>query len=203
MRRSTPASTGLGYTFCGRLARGRRGFFVSFSPAVSPKATQGDRRTDQGLADSTVAVQRTLPDSPGPSTPGSEAGSNYYGAFYRSEFVCQLAARHRRTPRPPWAMQKFKRLARPYPPELVGMAGSSFMPVILRRLNCVRYSGVVTPWCTGIDAGCRGAGMTVQTVPGNGTPKRAGGGGSLPPLTRQSRRSPTGPSTNPRTGCGS
>ena len=28
----------LGYTFCGRLARGRRGFFVSFSPAVSPKA---------------------------------------------------------------------------------------------------------------------------------------------------------------------
>ena len=32
----------LGYTFRGRLARGRRGFFVSFSP--------GDRQTDQGLA---------------------------------------------------------------------------------------------------------------------------------------------------------
>ena len=30
----------LGYTFCGRRARGRRGFFVSFSPAVSPKAKQ-------------------------------------------------------------------------------------------------------------------------------------------------------------------
>ena len=28
----------LGYTFRGRLARGRRGFFVSFSPAVSPNA---------------------------------------------------------------------------------------------------------------------------------------------------------------------
>ena len=28
----------LGYTFRGRLARGRRGFFVSFSPAMSPKA---------------------------------------------------------------------------------------------------------------------------------------------------------------------
>ena len=30
----------LGYTFCGRRARGRRGFFVSFSPAVSPNAKQ-------------------------------------------------------------------------------------------------------------------------------------------------------------------
>ena len=30
----------LGYTFRGRLARGRRGFFVSFSPAVSPNAKQ-------------------------------------------------------------------------------------------------------------------------------------------------------------------
>ena len=28
----------LAYTFRGRLARGRRGFFVSFSPAMSPKA---------------------------------------------------------------------------------------------------------------------------------------------------------------------
>ena len=40
----------LGYTFCGRLARGRRGFFVSFSPAVRPQREKGDRRTDQGLA---------------------------------------------------------------------------------------------------------------------------------------------------------
>ena len=30
----------LGYTFRGRRARGRRGFFVSFSPAVSPNATK-------------------------------------------------------------------------------------------------------------------------------------------------------------------
>ena len=30
----------LGYTFRGRLARGRRGFFVSFSPAMSPNAKQ-------------------------------------------------------------------------------------------------------------------------------------------------------------------
>ena len=61
----------LGYTFRGRLARGRRGFFVSFSPAMSPKAKKaiGEQIRDWHLN------RRSLLDSPGPSTPGSEAGS--------------------------------------------------------------------------------------------------------------------------------
>ena len=67
----------LGYTFRGRLARGRRGLFRELLTSHEPQGVlQGDRRTDQVLTGtSTVAVQRTLPDSPGPSTPGSEAGS--------------------------------------------------------------------------------------------------------------------------------
>ena len=68
----------LGYTFRGRLARGRRGFFVSFSPAVSPNAKKAIgkqishwHRNRRRATDS--------PDSPGPSTPGSEAGSTTTG----------------------------------------------------------------------------------------------------------------------------
>ena len=40
----------LGYTFRGRLARGRRGFFVSFSPSHERKGEEGGRAEDQGLA---------------------------------------------------------------------------------------------------------------------------------------------------------
>ena len=40
----------LGYTFRGRLAKGRRGYFVSFAPAISVKASQGGRPEGQGMA---------------------------------------------------------------------------------------------------------------------------------------------------------
>ena len=69
----------LGYTFRGRLARGRRGFLRELLTSHEPQGEEGDRRTDQGLAPQPSQVQRTLPDSPGPSTPGSEAGSTTTG----------------------------------------------------------------------------------------------------------------------------
>ena len=40
----------LGYTFRGRLARGRRGFFRELLTSHEPQGEEGDRRTDQGLA---------------------------------------------------------------------------------------------------------------------------------------------------------
>ena len=58
----------LGYTFRGRLAR-RRGFFVSFSPAMSPKA-KCDRQTDQGLA-----PQPSQRNGPRRTRPGHQRGS--------------------------------------------------------------------------------------------------------------------------------
>ena len=88
----------LGYTFRGRLARGRRGFFVSFSPAVSPNATKAigkqishwhrNRRSATDLAGLARAVNARI-----------RGWFNYYGAFYRLRVVCHRSA-HRRTSPP-------------------------------------------------------------------------------------------------------
>ena len=97
----------LGYTFRGRLARGRRGFFVSFSPAVSP--TRNRRSANRSATGtSTVAAQRTSPDSPGPSTPRSEAGSTTTEPSTACELYAIAARIDEHLVR--WAMQKFKRL---------------------------------------------------------------------------------------------
>ena len=58
-----------------------------------PQGEEGDRRSGTGT--STVAVQRTLPDSPGPSTPGSEAGSTTTGPSTAPS--CMPSQRARRT----------------------------------------------------------------------------------------------------------
>ena len=81
----------LGYTFRGRLARGRRGFFVSFSPAMSPKAKKAigeqirdwhlNRRSATDLAGLARAINARI-----------RGWFNYYGAFYRSELYA-IAAR--------------------------------------------------------------------------------------------------------------
>ena len=73
----------LAYTFRGRLARGRRGFFVSFSPAMSPKAKKAigkqirdwhlNRRSATDLAGLAGAINAQV-----------RGWFNYYGAFYRS-----------------------------------------------------------------------------------------------------------------------
>ena len=81
----------LGCTFRGRLARGRRGFFVSFSPAMSPKAKQAigkqirdrhlNRRSATDLAGLARAVNARI-----------RGWLNYCGAFCRSESY-SIAAR--------------------------------------------------------------------------------------------------------------
>ena len=82
----------LGYTFRGRLARGRRGFFVSFSPAMSPKAKQGDRQTDQPDWHLNRRSATDLAGLAGAINARIRGWFNYYGAFYRSELYA-IAAR--------------------------------------------------------------------------------------------------------------
>ncbi len=97
----------LGYTFRGRLAKGRRGFFVSFSPAMSAKARKAvgekvrawrfRRRSGSDLSSLAWEVN-----------PQVRGWINYYGAFYRSElgFLAKRINEHIVR----WAMHKFKRL---------------------------------------------------------------------------------------------
>ena len=88
----------LGYTFRGRRARGRRGFFVSFSPAMSPKAKQAigkqishwhlNRRSATDLAGLARGHQRPDPRL-----------VQLLRSLLPLRVVCHRSA-HRRTPRP-------------------------------------------------------------------------------------------------------
>jgi RNA-directed DNA polymerase len=97
----------LGYTFRGRLAKGREGFFVSFSPAISAKARKAvgqqirawhlRRRSGSDLAGLAEAMN-----------PQVRGWLSYYGAFYRSELNTFADRIDEHLVR--WAMHKFKRL---------------------------------------------------------------------------------------------
>jgi RNA-directed DNA polymerase len=97
----------LGYTFRGRLAKGRRGYFVSFAPAISGKARKAvgrkvrawhlNRRSGTDLSGLAEEID-----------PQVRGWIGYYGAFYRSELYS--LARHINEHLVRWAMQKFKRL---------------------------------------------------------------------------------------------
>jgi hypothetical protein len=73
----------LGYTFRGRLVRGRRGFFVSFVPAMSTTAKKAkgrqirawhlNRRSGSDLSGLAQGIN-----------PQVRGWINYYGAFYRN-----------------------------------------------------------------------------------------------------------------------
>ena len=101
----------LGYTFRGRLARGRRGYFTSFSPAISGKARKAkgqqirawhlNRRSGTDLSGLAEAIN-----------PQVRGWINYYGAFYRSElrFLAWRINEHLAR----WAMHKFKRFRGKY-----------------------------------------------------------------------------------------
>jgi RNA-directed DNA polymerase len=99
----------LGYTFRARLARGRRGFFVNFSPAMSTKAKKAkglqirawhlNRRSGTDLSGIAEDIN-----------PQVRGWLNYYGAFYRSELYSLVKRIDEHLVR--WAMQKFKRLRR-------------------------------------------------------------------------------------------
>ena len=109
-RRGTSEHTSfdfLGYTFRGRLARGPRGFFVSFSPAMSTKARKAvgqkirawhlKRHSGWDLSDLAEEIN-----------PQVRGWINYYGAFYRSELNSLARRINEHLVR--WAMHKFKRL---------------------------------------------------------------------------------------------
>ena len=97
----------LGYTFRARLARGRRGFFASFAPAISAKAKKAvgqkvrawhlNRRSGTDLSGLAAEIN-----------PQVRGWIGYYGAFYRSELYSLAWRIDQHLLR--WAMQKFKRL---------------------------------------------------------------------------------------------
>lgn len=97
----------LGYTFRARLARGRRGFFASFAPAISTKAKKAigqqirawhlNRRSGTDLSGLAAEIN-----------PQVRGWIGYYGAFYRSELYSLAWRIDQHLLR--WAMQKFKRL---------------------------------------------------------------------------------------------
>jgi RNA-directed DNA polymerase len=99
----------LGYTFRGRLAKGRRGFFVNFSPAMSATAKKAigkkirdwhlNRRSGTDLSGLAWGINAQV-----------RGWINYYGAFYRSELYSIARRLDQHLVR--WAMQKFKRLRR-------------------------------------------------------------------------------------------
>jgi RNA-directed DNA polymerase len=109
-RRGTSEHTSfdfLGYSFRGRIALGPRGFFVSFSPAMSKAAKKAigkkirdwhlKRRSGTDLSGLAQAINAQV-----------RGWINYYGAFYRSElgFLARRIDEHIVR----WAMHKFKRL---------------------------------------------------------------------------------------------
>ncbi len=97
----------LGYVFRGRPAKGRRGFFVNFLPAMSATAKKAkgqqirawhlNRRNGTDLS----GIARGI-------NPQVRGWINYYGAFYRSELYSLALRIDQHLVR--WAMQKFKRL---------------------------------------------------------------------------------------------
>jgi RNA-directed DNA polymerase len=97
----------LGYTFRGRFVRGRRGFFVSFTPAISTEALKArglqirawhlNRRSGTDLSSIAEAIN-----------PQVGGWINYYGRFYRSRLYSLARRIDEHLVR--WAMQKFKRL---------------------------------------------------------------------------------------------
>lgn len=99
----------LGYTFTARLAKGRRGYFASFSPAISAKARKriGARIRSWALASRTSS---NLADIAQEINPILRGWFNYYGSFYRSklDFLSRRVDAHLVS----WAMRKFKRLRR-------------------------------------------------------------------------------------------
>jgi hypothetical protein len=97
----------LGYTFRGRMARGRRGLFVSFAPAMSSTAQKAASQQIRGWH----LNRRSGTDLSGLAreiNPRVRGWMNYYGLFYRSElyFLARRIDEHLVR----WALQKFKRL---------------------------------------------------------------------------------------------
>ena len=97
----------LGYAFRGRLARGPRGYFMSFAPALAPTARKAISHTirEWHLRRRTTEDLSSLAREINPQVSG---WIGYFGAFYRSElhFLAFRIDQHLVR----WARHKFKRL---------------------------------------------------------------------------------------------
>jgi len=97
----------LGFAFRGRLARGPRGYFMSFAPAIAPTARKAISHTIRAwhLRRHTTEDLSSLAWEINPQVSG---WIGYYGAFYRSElhFLAFRIDQHLVR----WARHKFKRL---------------------------------------------------------------------------------------------
>jgi group II intron reverse transcriptase/maturase len=99
----------LGYTFRGRMVRGRHGYFMGFSPAMSKAARKAVNKKIRAwhLNRHSGADLSSLAKEINPKVRG---WINYYGAFYRSELYSLAGHIDGHLLR--WAMRKFKRLRR-------------------------------------------------------------------------------------------
>ncbi|HUY05647.1 MAG TPA: group II intron reverse transcriptase/maturase [Acidimicrobiales bacterium] len=97
----------LGYTFQGRMAKGRHGYFVNFSPAMSASAkrAKGQQIRAWHLKRRSRSDLSSLAEEINPQVRG---WINFYGAFYRSELSFLVRRINEHLVR--WAMHKFKRL---------------------------------------------------------------------------------------------
>ena len=97
----------LGYTFRGRMARGPRGYFISFTPAIAPTARRALSQAIRGwhLRRRSTSDLSSIAAEINPQVRG---WIGYYGAFYRSElhFLAWRIDQHLVR----WARHKFKRL---------------------------------------------------------------------------------------------
>lgn len=116
--------TFLGYTFRPRLARGKRGQFVSFLPAIGD-----DERKRVGRVIRSWRLHRwsnsTLTDLAEAINAEVQGWINFYGRFYRSELVRLLRRINEYLIR--WAQWKYKRLRR-YPAK-----ARRFLAAVFRR----------------------------------------------------------------------
>jgi RNA-directed DNA polymerase len=99
----------LGYTFRGRFARGRHGYFVSFSPAMSVTAKKAKSKQIRGWH-LNRRIGTDLSGLAGSINPQVRGWINYYGRFYRSTlyFLARRIDEHLVR----WAMRKLKRFRR-------------------------------------------------------------------------------------------
>lgn len=99
----------LGYTFKRRLAKGPRGFFMNFLPAISAKALKAVGRKIRAwhLNRRTCSDLESIAEDINPQVRG---WLGYYGAFYRSKLY--ILARRIDEHLVCWVMQKYKRLRR-------------------------------------------------------------------------------------------
>jgi RNA-directed DNA polymerase len=96
----------LGYTFRGRLTKGRKGLFIGFTPAISAKAFKAISRTVRGwhLNRYSWADLAWLAELINVTVRG---WVNYYGAFHRSKL--SLLADRIDAHLTRWVMRKYKR----------------------------------------------------------------------------------------------